>query len=206
MGPITPPLSMAQGLGIRLIEPDYVNYYREESMKYSFLMLVLATIMTGTGCEQMEAQQKPETNTESSTSQKSITEEEPLLLLDDSEEELAPPTGPVADNSRCFVCHINYMQEDIAVTHARANIGCAKCHGECDEHIADESWASGGNGTAPDIMYTREKINPFCMSCHPKEKIDTEQHKSLFTNTKDKKVCTDCHGKHRLEIRKCKWK
>ena len=29
-----------------------------------------------------------------------------------------------------------------------------------DAHIADESWASGGNGTAPDIMYTRDKINP----------------------------------------------
>jgi hypothetical protein len=85
-------------------------------------------------------------------------------------------------------------------------MGCAHCHGECDEHIADESWASGGNGTAPDIMYTRPKINPFCMGCHPKDKIDTEQHKPLFSSASEKKVCTDCHGKHRLETRKCKWK
>ena len=176
-------------------------------MKYSFFMFVLAvTIVVGTGCEQMDAKQNLDTNTESTSSQKSITDEEPLLLLDDSEEELVSPTGPVADNSRCFVCHVNYMQEDIAVTHARANMGCAHCHGECDEHIADESWASGGNGTAPDIMYLRPKINPFCMGCHKKDKIDTEQHIPLFADTAKKKVCTDCHGKHRLEIRKCKWK
>ena len=176
-------------------------------MKYCFLMFVLAAaIAVGTGCEQMEAKQKPDTNTEPKSSQKSITDEEPLLLLDDNEEEFVPPTGPVADNSRCFVCHINYMQEDIAVTHARADIGCAHCHGECDAHIADESWAWGRNGTAPDIMYPLPKINPFCMDCHPKDDIDAEQHKPLFASTGEKKYCTDCHGKHRLENRKCKWK
>jgi hypothetical protein len=170
-------------------------------MKYCFFILVLAAAaVVGTGCEQMEAEQKPDTKTES------ITDDEPLLLLDDNEEESVSPTGPMADNSRCHVCHVNYMQEDIAVIHARANMGCASCHGECDEHIADESWASGGNGTAPDIMYPRAKINPFCMGCHPKDKIDTEQHKPLFTGTGEKKVCTDCHGNHRLEVRKCKWK
>jgi hypothetical protein len=176
-------------------------------MKYSFLFFVLASVIAIlTGCEQMEATENPGTSTDSKPGNKTITDEEPLLLLDDNEEEVVPPTGPVADNSRCFVCHVNYMQEDIAVTHARANMGCAHCHGECDEHIADESWASGGNGTAPDIMYTRPKINPFCMGCHPKDKIDTEQHKPLFADTAGKKVCTDCHGKHRLETRKCKWK
>jgi hypothetical protein len=97
------------------------------------------------------------------------------------------------------------MQEDIAVIHARANIGCAGCHGESDEHIADESWASGGNGTAPNIMYPPTKINQFCMGCHTKDKIDTDQHKHLFANF-EKTVCTDCHGNHRLEVRKCKWK
>ena len=176
-------------------------------MKYYFLMLVLAAVVVaGTGCEQMEAKQKPDTNTEPRTSREPITDDEPLLLLDDSEEEFVPPTGPVADNSRCFVCHVNYMQEDIAVIHARVNIGCADCHGDCDAHIADESWASGGNGTAPDIMYPRPKINPFCMGCHPKDKIDTEQHKPLFAGTGEKKYCTDCHGNHRLANRKCKWK
>ena len=66
-------------------------------------------------------------------------EQAPLLLED--EPAGAASTTPAADNSRCFVCHANYMQEEIAVTHAKANIGCAHCHGASDAHIADESWA-----------------------------------------------------------------
>jgi len=132
--------------------------------------------------------------------------EEPLLLLDDGGKESHPPTGPVADNSRCFVCHLNYAMESLAVDHAKADIGCAKCHGPSDAHIADESWSWGENGTAPDIMYPRPKINPFCLGCHPQDKIDAEQHKALFAGTSEKKYCTDCHGSHRLSERKCKWK
>jgi hypothetical protein len=130
--------------------------------------------------------------------------EAPLLLLDDTEED-ETESGPMADNSRCFVCHINYMQEQIAVNHARQNIGCAHCHGPSDAHIADESWGSGGNGTAPDIMYPRDKINPACMTCHPKEKLDAPQHELVFAKT-DPKVCTDCHGDHRLPQRRCQWR
>lgn len=133
-----------------------------------------------------------------------LLDEEPLLLLDDDSDG-EQPDGPQADNSRCFVCHVNYMEEDVAVIHARADIGCADCHGESDEHIADESWASGGNGTAPATMFPKPKIVPFCMGCHPKDKIDTVQHKPLFADM-GKMVCTDCHGKHRLYARKCKWK
>lgn len=128
----------------------------------------------------------------------------PLLLED--EPAGAASSAPAADNSRCFVCHANYMQEEIAVTHAKANIGCAHCHGAGDAHIADESWASGGNGTAPDIMYPRDKINPSCLHCHPKNKIDTPQHAAVLTDTEGKQVCTDCHGTHRLPQRRCKWK
>ena len=172
-------------------------------------MLILAAVaVAGTGCEQIKAKQEPGTKTERAA------DDEPLLLLDE-EEEFVSPGGTVADNTRCHVCHINYIQEDIAVIHARANIGCADCHGDCDAHIADESWASGGNGTPPGIMYPLAKINPFCMGCHPAGKIDTEQHKPLFAGTVllrkneaagEKKYCTDCHGNHRLAHRKCKWK
>ncbi|HIJ52950.1 MAG TPA: hypothetical protein HPP66_07310 [Planctomycetes bacterium] len=175
-------------------------------MKYCFLMLVLAAIAVfGTGCERMEAKQKPDTNTETKTSAEPITGDEPLLLLDE-EEEFVPPTGLVADNSRCFVCHMSYMTEELTVIHARADISCSHCHGDCDAHIADESWAWGENGTAPDIMYPRPKINSFCMGCHPRDKMDAEQHKPLFADTGEKKYCTDCHGNHRLAKRKCKWK
>ena len=196
-------------------------------MKYNFLMLVLAAVVVaGIGCEQPNSTQKEQTNPEPPTGIESVTtkdvelddeppllpddepllllDDEPLLLLDDETDEDSSPES-MADNSRCFVCHINYMQEEIAVNHARQGMGCAHCHGESDEHIADESWASGGNGTAPDIMYPRYKINPFCMGCHTKDKIDTEQHKPLFAE-KNEKYCTDCHGDHRLTERKCKWK
>ena len=180
-------------------------------MKYYLPVFILAAIcIVGVGCEQPESVEKSHTNskTVAKPAEESqaplLLDDEPLLLLDD-EPDAGQSEGPKADNSRCFVCHINYMQEDIAVIHARADIGCAACHGESDEHIADESWASGGNGTAPVTMYPRPKINPFCMGCHPKDKIDTDQHKPLFANM-EKTVCTDCHGKHRLEVRKCKWK
>ena len=178
-------------------------------MKYHLLIFIAACVLV-TGCGQEKSVQKPEADgglkTTPAVEDKGplLLEDEPLLLLDD-ESHADQPDGPEADNSRCFVCHINYMQEDIAVVHARADIGCANCHGESDEHIADESWASGGNGTAPEIMYPRPKINPFCMGCHPKDKIDADQHKSLLANM-EKMVCTNCHGKHRLEVRKCKWK
>ena len=132
--------------------------------------------------------------------------QEPLLLLDDGGKTSAGPAGPVADNSRCFVCHLNYVQELIAVVHAKANIGCVGCHGNCDAHIADESWASGGNGTAPGIMYPREKVNPFCMGCHPKDKMPAAGHAAFFAGTAKETSCTDCHGKHRLATRKCRWK
>jgi hypothetical protein len=174
--------------------------------------------IAGTGCEQPASLQEPQVNSESEPEPKEeivkeveedsplLLDDEPLLLLDDDGSTEQSDGGPRADNSRCFVCHINYMEEEIAVTHADANIGCKDCHGESDEHIADESWASGGNGTAPDVMFPKPKINPFCMGCHSKDAIDTVQHQPLFANP-ETMVCTDCHGRHRITTpRKCKWK
>jgi len=155
------------------------------------------------GCEQTGIVPQPDIETAAVADSKSAGE--PLLLLEDEPEDDALSES-AADNSRCFVCHMNYTQEEIAVTHARAGIGCAQCHGQSDAHIADESWASGGNGTAPDLMYLRDKINPSCMACHTREKIDTPQHGAIFTESPGMKVCTDCHGNHRLPQRRCKWR
>ncbi len=191
-------------------------------MKYVLFVFVLAAACAiGACCKQAESIRQPQTSDEPAAELAKekkdeaplLLDDEPLLLLDDEpllllddDEDSEQSDGPQADNSRCFVCHINYMEEDIAVVHAGANIGCAGCHGESDEHIADESWASGGNGTAPDTMFPKPKINPFCMGCHAKEKIDKPQHRPLFANM-EKIVCTDCHGKHRITTpRKCKWK
>jgi hypothetical protein len=135
----------------------------------------------------------------------------PLLLADeavplpDESGSAEASGGPGADNSRCFVCHANYMEEQLATAHARARIGCADCHGPSDAHIADESWASGGSGTAPGIMYPQDKINSSCMTCHAKDKLDTPQHQAVRTGS-SQEVCTDCHGRHRLPQRRCRWK
>ena len=194
-------------------------------MRYCFLTLVLAAAAVAEiGCVQIKVEQKSKTSTEPKVGSEPVTDDEPLLLDDeplrlDDGPDVDLPAGSGADNSRCYVCHMNYVQEDIAVIHARVNIGCANCHGNCDAHIADESWAWGGNGTPPGIMYRRPEINPFCMGCHPKDKIDTKQHKPLFADTVEPRpkagpiesgasprYCTDCHGDHRLAKRECKWK
>lgn len=130
-------------------------------------------------------------------------ESEPLLLLDDVEpaEQLPEPTGPVADNSRCHVCHMNYEDEAIAFVHARADIGCEQCHGASDAHCSDED-----NITPPDNMYAQEKINPSCMACHPKEKMDIAVHKAFLADIIAKKaICSHCHGDHRLAHRTRRW-
>jgi hypothetical protein len=130
-----------------------------------------------------------------------LLEEPPLLLEEVSTPELPPAEGPVADNSRCHVCHMNYAEEELAVRHARANIGCEQCHGACDAHCSDED-----NVTPPDVMYPRAKINSSCMMCHPREEIEIEPHEPILAGTAaENKYCTDCHGEHRLGYRTRRW-
>ena len=168
-------------------------------MRYFKLALVLmAGLIVITGCARKEVNI-------ADTSRKSSINTEPHLLLEDNPVELS--IGTMSLNSRCFVCHMNYTKEDIAVIHARVNIGCAQCHGESDAHIDDESWSWGGKGTPPDIMYAPEKINPFCMGCHSKHKINTGRHRDVLASKDPKhKSCTDCHGDHRLTRRQVEWK
>jgi len=138
-----------------------------------------------------------------------LLDDEPPLLLDDEGNE--PAT--MADNSRCHVCHLNFAQEKIAVVHARANIGCAKCHGDCDEHIADESWADGGPGTPPGVMFPPDKIDSACGKCHRAHDVAATDVIRCWLDRYPKQpvpktvVCTDCHGHHRLdaELRKAWW-
>jgi hypothetical protein len=127
------------------------------------------------------------------------------------------PKGPAADNSRCFVCHANYdfNEEKLAFTHAQANIGCVKCHGESSRHSTDEDGL-----TAPDRMYPTAHIRFNCLGCHDwvklivsdrtkQTRIDLKEkpdHQAVLNGTlKDKKICTDCHGEHRLGHRTRKW-
>ncbi len=168
------------------------------------LSIILAVVMSlVAGCERTGTISQPKIETATAADLKPA-EPAPLLLEDEPEDGTVSEQD--ADNSRCFVCHVNYMQEKIAVTHAKAGISCAKCHGSSDAHLADESWASGGNGTAPDIMYPKDKIDASCMTCHARDKIDTPEHQGVLADAPGTKVCTDCHGSHRLPQRRCKWK
>ena len=175
-------------------------------MRNSLFALILAAWVLGpAGCDRNRIERKSPTDIAAAGGEAPLLLDEEPLLLDDG-----PVAGksdePAADNSRCHVCHMNYVREDIALIHARADIGCADCHGASDAHIDDESWAWGGNGTAPEVMFPRPRINPFCMGCHPAKKIDAKQHKDVLAGTGKKKYCTDCHGRHRLPERNCKWK
>jgi len=118
-------------------------------------------------------------------------EEEPLLLLEDQGDAKVSggSSGPVADNSRCYVCHINFDGEGLTVMHAKGDVGCEDCHGASDKHCSDED-----NITPPDKMFAKAAINSFCKGCHPDSKL-----------SEGKKYCVECHGKHRMEHRTRKW-
>ncbi len=178
---------------------------------HPFVWVCVVLMTLAGGCERTAITPQPQVQTAPADHPEPPVKEPPKpaasapLLLEDE-----PASGaskePAADNSRCFVCHANYMTEDLVTKHANANVSCVPCHGASDGHIADESWASGGNGTAPDRMYTKDKINSSCIACHPKEKIDTPPHMGILADLAGPKVCTDCHGNHRLPQRRCRWK
>jgi hypothetical protein len=117
-------------------------------------------------------------------------EEEPLLLLDEVEpSEAGEVSGPVADNSRCYVCHTNFDSEGLTAMHAKHDISCEDCHGASDKHCSDED-----NITPPDEMFAKAAINSLCKSCHPDGKLGG-----------GKKYCVECHGKHIMEHRTRRW-
>lgn len=118
-------------------------------------------------------------------------EEAPLLLLKDGSDsnESDASSGPVADNSRCYVCHINFDGEALTVMHAKGDVGCEDCHGASNAHCSDED-----NITPPDKMFAKAVINDFCKGCHPDGKLSA-----------GKNYCTECHGEHRMEHRTRRW-
>ena len=154
-------------------------------LRFSLWMLILAALVVMTGCGPK-------------TPQKTMVDEEPLLLLNETGED---KSELLADNSRCHVCHINYSVEKLAVTHAKADISCEQCHGPSDAHCSDED-----NVTPPDIIYAEDKIQPFCMGCHTKEKIRIRTHRAFLEKPGGEEYyCTKCHGDHRLTVRTRRW-
>lgn len=128
-----------------------------------------------------------------------VLDDEPLLLL------AAPASKrkvPQADNSRCFVCHVNYMDEELTVQHAVAKVGCDKCHGPSDAHCGDE-----GNITPPAIFYTKADVDPSCTVCHDPDKVKDAALWCLYVRKPEEagKLCTECHGAHRMAVRTVGW-
>jgi hypothetical protein len=133
----------------------------------------------------------------------------PLLLDEPAEEPAMPkldPQHPVADNTKCYVCHANYKEEPFVQWHAKANIGCVNCHGASPDHIADEN-----NLTPPNTMYWPSKIGLSCYWCHPEHKAAARdvilrwQERVVGKADPKRVVCTDCHGEHRLKLRTIVW-
>lgn len=107
-----------------------------------------------------------------------------------------------ADNSFCYVCHLNYQEDKLTMTHQGAGVGCETCHGISDTHSADEDAV-----TPPDIMWPKVWINVTCMECHPRALIEKEEgHEDFLADADPKEVCTDCHAEgHRLKVRTRVW-
>ena len=107
-------------------------------------------------------------------------------------------------NSFCYACHINFKFEadEIALVHEVVGIGCTGCHGESVAHRNDEDSIN-----AVDVMFSAARINPFCMTCHSRDKIiERSVHRTALDGAAgEKKYCTDCHGKHRLGVRTRRW-
>lgn len=119
-------------------------------------------------------------------------------------EEQTEEEPQLADNSYCLVCHLNYEEDELTITHQQSGIGCEGCHGTSDSHSANEDGL-----TPPEIMYPKAKINPFCMTCHPESDVSQRDaciYVKLFAkDNTGKMTCTTCHGKHRLNTRTRIW-
>jgi len=107
-----------------------------------------------------------------------------------------------ADNYYCYVCHNNFDGEELTLEHELVGVGCEKCHGISDKHSADEDGI-----TPPDIMYSKEMINSFCISCHPEKELAEQMgHKPFLALAETARgYCTDCHGSHQMEVRTRRW-
>ncbi len=114
--------------------------------------------------------------------------------------------GPVADNMACHVCHTTYEEETLAIVHAKANVGCVKCHGPSIAHRNDED-----NITPPDIIFASDRIDAACVKCHEthnapaKKVLATWQKRCPAKENPEQLVCTDCHGEHRMKFRTVLW-
>lgn len=135
----------------------------------------------------------------------------PPLSLEGYLDEVLPEAKPAdteitVDNSACYVCHANYEEEELVISHAKEDVGCIDCHGVSYEHRDDED-----NITPPDEMYAGKGIDAMCATCHDEHDVTAKdvlaRWKERCPAKTDPKqiVCTDCHYRHRLAFRTVWW-
>ena len=115
----------------------------------------------------------------------------------------------VPPNDMCYVCHIPFAREPLAVAHEKAKIWCIQCHGLSAEHMQDENVGA----TPAEVAYEKNQIDVMCSSpdCHEPEKHAPVNARVRFGRLRYGKqaqeeikgrpvkvtgVCTDCHGRH----------
>jgi hypothetical protein len=118
---------------------------------------------------------------------------------------IAAAPAPKADNSLCYVCHLNLQTDEITAKHLTEGVGCAKCHGASHEHMQDEMLM-----TKPDRLYGRKEVDALCADCHDKPHVEKQPQYAAFLQkwrghdrpngrvVTDASICTDCHGTHVL--------
>lgn len=110
------------------------------------------------------------------------------------------------DNFACYVCHGNYEDEELVVSHGKEEVGCVDCHGQSYAHRNDED-----NVTPPDKMYAPEDVDKMCGTCHKmhnapaRNVIQRWQQRCPAKTNPEAIVCTDCHFQHRLRFRTVWW-
>lgn len=177
-------------------------------------IFLVTTILLATSMIVPADEQRPSRTTLTPTKELSGTSKKPPGK--DVKWKVAKPdlSKPVmeADNSYCLVCHVNLEEEELVDIHLPVSVGCETCHGMSDDHSADED-----SLTPPEIMWSKERINPRCMTCHPRDqlledKTAAEPHREMFARWEDpdkaepgEKYCTQCHGDHKIHNRTRVW-
>jgi hypothetical protein len=173
--------------------------------KMTILMVSLSIfllVFTVAGCKQKSEEQPEQPETKQTPSQPENDSVDQQTAAEITQENTGDDDWETADNSDCLTCHMNYKNEELTVNHAKMGMGCVDCHGQSNEHAGDKDAL-----TPPEIMFSKEKINSYCLDCHPKEILSPEHEKFLFVQDDTKKNCTDCHHgqDHRIKARSRLW-
>ena len=109
----------------------------------------------------------------------------------------APMIDPLGPNAACYVCHMTFVFEELALVHLTQKVTCIKCHGTSGPHANDENIGA----TKPDITYPREKIDAHCGECHKTHDASAQDVVARWLEIDQpdgQPVCTDCHGMHKI--------